>query len=132
MTTLSIAEIRSASARARERKIAVVHVPEWGGDITLRQMSAAQYFDVCASLPKGEAGSVELSGGENVAEFYIRVILACAVDFETGKPIFSAEDAEILRESPQVIALLGPEAMRINGLTADPADAASAGASAKN
>lgn len=117
---MQIEQIRQAVAS--RRKEITVPVPAWGGEVKLRQMSAAQYFDVCASLPKAESGAVELRGGANVADFYIRVIGASAVN-EDCSPLFATDDdLALLYASPQAIAVLGPAAMELNGLAGKEGD----------
>jgi len=115
---------------AKKRRTVIVPIIEWGVEITLKQMSAAQYFDVCSSLPKSKTGDVELTGGENIAEFYVRVIVACAVD-GSGSPLFGQGDEDLLRNSPQALAALGQAAMRLNGLAGVDADGGGEG-STKN
>lgn len=115
---------------AKKRRTVIVPIIEWGVEITLRQMSAAKYFDVCSSLPKSNTGDVELTGGANIAEFYVRVIVACAVNAD-GSPLFGDGDEDLLRSSPQALAALGQAAMKLNGLAGVEADGTGEG-STKN
>lgn len=96
--------------KAQDLPTAVVDVPEWGGQVTLRGFSAAAR-DNLAKRGTDENGGVEISNAEFLA--------LCLVDDE-GLPLFAPEDADTTlgRKNPEVIDRLLQEAIRLNGLHA--------------
>lgn len=88
MKTLTAEQILSAN----DVKLELVEVPEWGGAVYVRQMSARarEEFD---SLLIGDGDGEELDT-KNVRA---RVVALTACD-ETGKPIFTIDQAESLAE----------------------------------
>nr|WP_230404857.1 hypothetical protein [Nitratidesulfovibrio sp. HK-II]GBO98277.1 hypothetical protein RVX_3316 [Nitratidesulfovibrio sp. HK-II] len=70
--------------KAQDLPTAVVDVPEWGGQVTLRGFSAAAR-DNLAKRGTDENGGVEISNAEFLA--------LCLVDDE-GAPLFAPEDAD--------------------------------------
>jgi hypothetical protein len=90
-------------ASRRDRKPVLLEVPEWGGDVYVRVMSAAD--------------QAELSEGVKPAELPIRVILHCLVD-EAGERILTDEDAEALaKEDFPVILRVFAFVAKLNGLS---------------
>jgi hypothetical protein len=70
-------------ASRKDRKPVCLGVPEWGGEVYVRVLSAKDQGD--------------LSEGVKPSEIPIRVLLHCLVD-EGGKPILNEDDAEALAE----------------------------------
>jgi len=90
-------------ASRKDRKPAPLEVPEWGGEVYVRVLSA-----------KDQA---ELSDGVKPAEMPIRVLLHCLVN-ESGQPILKEEDAEALAEEDfPVILRVFAFAAKLNGLS---------------
>lgn len=96
--------------KAQDLPTAVVDVPEWGGQVTLRGFSAAAR-DNLTKRGTDENGGVKISNAEFLA--------LCLVD-DDGAPLFAPEDADATlgRKNPEVIDRLLQEAIRLNGLHA--------------
>jgi hypothetical protein len=93
-----------------------VEVPEWGGVITLRSLSAGEAMGFIDQFQK------------NPKESALELLIASAVDAE-GDPLFRKEDLEALKaKGLKAILRLQTAAMELNGL----ADFAAARAEAKN
>jgi hypothetical protein len=87
----------------KDRKPVPLEVPEWGGEVYVRVLSA-----------KDQA---ELSDGVKPAEVPIRVLVHCLVD-ETGQPILKEEDTEALAEEDfPIIMRVFAFAAKLNGLS---------------
>jgi len=90
-------------ASRKDRKPVRLEVPEWGGDVFVRVLSAADQAD--------------LSDGGAPKELPIRVILHCLVT-ESGERIFTDEDAvELAKEDFPVIMRVFGFVARQNGLS---------------
>lgn len=85
MATLTKGQILAANDTRVER----VNVPEWGGDLILRSLTAAELDEYEASVMAGEDADYD-----NVrARFLVR----CIVD-DQGQPLFGLDEAPILGE----------------------------------
>jgi hypothetical protein len=101
---------------AQDLKTVDVDVPEWGGTVRLRMLSAAERFAV------NEAANV---GGEfDPATFQTTLIERTAVN-EDGTPVFDKGDAAALAaKSSGAISRVFEAAAQLNGLGPKPTDAA--------
>lgn len=98
----------AAILAAEDRPIVDVDVPEWGGEVALRAMSAAAAIDF---LEETQTGNAKKTDG------MVKIIQQCAVD-ESGRALFTVEDLEKLREkSLPVLLRLQDAALKLNGLT---------------
>lgn len=90
-------------ASRSNRKPVSLEVPEWGGTVYVRVLSAKD--------------QMELSEGVKPAEMPIKVILHCFVD-EQGNRLFQDEDAEMLaaEEFPIIMRVFAFVA-KLNGLS---------------
>lgn len=80
---------RAILTAAVERRTQTVAVPEWGGDVRLRELTAAEYAayaDAVAGLPDTNAAHLERM---------TRLLVACAID-EGGAPLFTEADLPAL------------------------------------
>lgn len=102
---------RDAILGIDDRKTVSVDVPEWGGSVLIRPMSAGARDEWDAAVIKRkEAGEVGISGARAL------LTALCVVD-EQGKPLFSKEDAELLAEkNHEAVGRIAIKAMEINGL----------------
>jgi hypothetical protein len=90
-------------ASRKDRKPVPLEVPEWGGEVYVRVLSA-----------KDQA---ELSDGVKPADIPIRVLVHCLVD-ESGNQILQEEDAEALAgEDFPIIMRVFAFAAKLNGLS---------------
>lgn len=96
------------SAR-RGRKPTALEVPEWGGTVYIRVLSAEDQLAIADS-----------DGGVTP----VKVLVACLVD-ENGERLFSGEDAtELGKEDFPVILRVFAEVARLNGLSSKELDEA--------
>jgi len=87
----------------KDRKPVPLEVPEWGGDVFVRVLSAAD--------------QMELSDGVEPKEMAIKVILHCLVS-EDGERIFGDDDAdELAKEDFPVIMRVFGFVAKQNGLS---------------
>jgi hypothetical protein len=100
---LSKDEIVAAIA-ARKAEVETVHVPEWGGDIYLRRMTA------------GDMEAAGLLGGDQPADMPLRVLALCIAD-ETGSPLFGVEELRDIEQADAVLVLrLFAKCAAMNGM----------------
>ncbi len=100
-------------AARRNRKPHRFEVPEWGGDVFIRVLSAED--------------QLALADNENPTEAPIRVLL-CSLVSEDGERLFADEDfAELVQEDWPVIMRVFAEAAHLNGLSTKELDEAMEG-----
>jgi len=86
-----------------------VEIPEWGGSVFVRTMTAGER-DAYES-------SMLLNGKPNLANMRAKLVVRTAVD-EEGKRLFADADAEALgKKSASAVDKLFGVAQRLNGLT---------------
>ncbi len=106
---LSKADILSADDLVTER----VAVPEWGGEVIVAVMSAADRDLLELSVP--DSGTKK----ERFANLRARTVALTAVD-EQGQRLFTMEDVEALgKKSCRALRRLYNVASRLNGLGAE-------------
>jgi hypothetical protein len=100
-------------AARRDRKPQRFEVPEWGGDVFIRVLSAADQMD--------------LAEGTEAKDTPIKVLIRSLVS-ENGEPLFTDEDfAELAKEDWPVIMRVFQESAHMNGLSTKELDEAMAG-----
>jgi hypothetical protein len=100
---LSREEIVAAIA-ARSKEVARVDVPEWGGEVCVRRLTAA------------EVEATGLTDDERNPNMPTRFIAACLAD-EAGAPLFTAEETTALAVADMAVtARVFGECIRVNGL----------------
>lgn len=93
-----------AAVAARRKTVETIHVPEWGGDVCVRRLVAA------------DVESTGLADGARDAAMFAKVIAVSLTD-EEGEPLFSAADvADLADVDMATAARVFAECMRINGL----------------
>lgn len=99
---MSLTRAQILAART-DRKPVRLEVPEWGGEVFVRVLSAKD--------------QMELSEGIKPSEMPVKVILHCLVD-EQGNRILQDEDAEALGEEEfPVIMRVFAAVAKLNGLS---------------
>lgn len=102
---------RSAILGAQDVKTETVDVPEWGGQVIVAMMSAADRDAWEQSLvPKVSGAPVDVSN------IRARLCVRCLVD-EKGKRIFKDEDAEALgKKSAAAVTRVAKVIQRLNAM----------------
>lgn len=77
---------------ADDTKYDTVPCPEWGGDVRLRSISGAKRDQYEASLVEERGNSRKI----NLRNARAKLIILCAVDGETGRPLFTSDDLRAL------------------------------------
>ena len=89
-------------ASRQDRKPVRHEVPEWGGDVFIRLMSARE--------------SLELTDTQDQNRMIFELLLNTLVD-ESGDPLFTEDDRKFLEEEPFTLILrLFTAAARVNGI----------------
>jgi hypothetical protein len=103
---LTKAEILASDDRAT----VVVDVPEWGGQVTLKVMSAEQRDDY-------EQALFHNKDGDRIANVRASLVAACAIDDE-GNPMFAPGDVSALgSKNATAVNRLFEAAQHINKMT---------------
>jgi hypothetical protein len=114
MSTLNKDEILGAIAE-RRKAVERISVPEWGGDVCIRRMTAA------------DVERTGMADGKRDATMFAKVIAACVTD-EDGEPLFTEKDVKALQEADmEASARVFAEIMRVNGLMDEELEEAVAG-----
>jgi hypothetical protein len=93
-----------AAIAARKKDVVQIDVPEWGGKLALRRLTAA------------DVERTGLSDGKRDATMFAKVIAASVTD-EEGEALFAEEDVAILADADMATAArVFAECMRVNGL----------------
>jgi hypothetical protein len=101
---------------ARDRKQETVDVPEWGGEVIVSELGAADYVSLFATpelfLSENDGKNISM------AKFAPALVAKCIVDPE-GNRIFSDEDAEILAQKSVIpFGRVSTVAFRLNKMAA--------------
>lgn len=116
MTALNKQQILSSKDLKTER----VAVPEWGGDVIVRQITAADRDRFESSIHVGE-GAARKTNSENLRA---RLCALCLVDENNERLFTDAEAAELGRKNAEVLDRLFDIAQRLNGMSKKEVDAA--------
>lgn len=102
--TLSKSEVVAAIA-ARRKETRTVAVPEWGGDILIRRLSA------------GDLDATGMMSGLDDSEQILKA-LALSIVADTGDPYFTLEEIRTLDDVDAVVTLkLFVEVAKLNGMS---------------
>lgn len=86
-------------------------VREWGGDVRLRPMSSKDRDDAIKK-------STQLGKESAPGAFAAWLLAKCAIDANTGLPIFTADDAtKLARKNGEVLDRIAQKILDMNGLT---------------
>ena len=100
---------KDAILAAQDIKSEDVEVPEWGGSVRVRELSAADLLGFWDACRDGE--------GELVRERVQPALLARAVVGEDGAPLFTDADVgELMRKSARIIGRVSDAAQKLNGI----------------
>ncbi len=85
-----------------------VTIENFGGDVTVRKLTAAEYIALQSIAPPG-------SDKEATFEYFIEICKAGSIN-DDGSPLFGDEDAWILKTNPLDAMKLGQEICAFNNL----------------
>jgi len=104
--------LRDTILTAEDLQSTTVDVPEWGVTVLLRGMTGKQRMQL-----------VDQVAAKDKSYMYSDILIALALDPDTGKPIFDKADREALSaKSGGVLERLALEVMRISGVSVDEAE----------
>jgi len=105
--------------RTQGYKTEVVPVPEWGGEVIVRELSADETTKI--GIAAMDADGVDIAAPvvalDQIVETLPKIVSWCVVD-EDLKPILTLEDVKAMTASNmEVINMLGTKALELSGLT---------------
>jgi hypothetical protein len=101
---------KDAILKAQDLNFVTINVPEWGGDVRIKQMSALDRASL-AEISNNEKGDI---GNQRVMLKLLSLVL---VD-DQGQPLFNEDDIESLgSKSGNVLNRLANEALKLNAMT---------------
>ena len=117
--------VTATAMTLRERIIAaddieakLLEVQQWGVTVEVRGMSGSERAKFMGEFSDEE-------GTLDYASLYPSLIVKCIFDPETGLPVFTESDAEVINsKSGAVLEMLGREAVKLSGMDADATKAA--------
>lgn len=108
--------LRDQIAAAQDLDAETVDVPEWGVTLMLRTPTLAERAAMVRRFVN-EDGSSRTS---DLSEMYPALLIATCVDPETGAPLFTEADADLIRsKSGTVVDRIALIALRIAGMSGD-------------
>jgi hypothetical protein len=106
----------------------VVSVPEWGGDVIVRGMTAGQRIALSEKTAAFRGVDMEKNEDPELARKMLEVqaeIVCCAAVAEDGSYLFGPDDVAWLKDKNlSVIKRLATTSLRLSGMDADSADEA--------
>jgi hypothetical protein len=106
---------REQILNAKDRAQQVIHVEEWGGDVTITVLSVRDRSSVLGEWAR--LGTVQKEGGDTVGamlDIKLRLVALSITDAD-GVPLFSAEDiTELARKSDGPIGVISDAALLLN------------------
>lgn len=103
-------------------KTETVSVPEWGGEVLVREFTGADRDAFENSMVTVGADGKRQADLQNLRA---KLVAATVVDSETGQLMFDAQEVHLLgAKSAVALERVFQVAQRINGMTADAVDAA--------
>lgn len=84
-----MSSLRTKILEANDTTKEMVEIPEWDCSIEVRSMTGAARANIMA-LSLGADGEADIS------RVYPEVIIGCSFDPETGEPLFTSEDRDLL------------------------------------
>jgi hypothetical protein len=99
----------------------IVHIPEWGVDVEVRGMAAAEriamYDAIATAQQSGKAAA-------QVAVMWPTLVIGCTYDPETGQQVFTNDDwTALAQKSGAAVDRIATTAMRLSGISEGSEDA---------
>jgi len=106
-----------------DRKQKVVDVPEWGGEVIIKEMSGADRAEYMASIIKFETNEKgEVVAEPDPANGDAKLLSYCLID-EDGNRLFTRDDIEALgAKNGEVLERLANEALNLNAIDKEAVD----------
>lgn len=118
MNALSKAQILQATDIKTER----VAVPEWGGEVLVREFTGTDRDAFEESMVRVESDG---SRRADISNMRAKLISMCLIDEETGERMFGQDELDLLgRKSASALERVFKVCQRINGMTAADVQAA--------
>lgn len=107
---------RDAILNAQDLRYQIVEVPEWGGDVRVRGLSARERLDIIKSITDAD-GKVDTAKS---VDLQIKVPFLCMVD-DTGARLFTdvADVARLGEKSTAALDRVFDAARKLSGLSDD-------------
>ncbi len=122
---------REQILEAKDIQTKVISVPEWGGDIMIKQLSAKEYNDITMSMvnirkmaakqiSKKNSDDVEDAINENAIKNQKILLVVKSVVDENMKPLFTEADMELLyQKNTNVIDKIIAEIEEFNSVSTE-------------
>jgi hypothetical protein len=114
--TLTFAEIEKASPLPIGPQTMTVAVPHWGGNVTLRKMTAAEHITMATRLHSPATGSLDSESAIGAGLLYL--VVCTAVD-DDGNQLFTGDKVKVLNRDSKALAILGTAALSFNSLDSE-------------
>lgn len=96
-----------------------ITVPEWGVDLMIKGMTAGERVTLMQNAYDSRTEQV------NMSKVYPDVVVSCACDPDTGLPVFTDADKDVLMgKSSAAIEKIADVGLRLSGIGKDQQDAA--------
>jgi hypothetical protein len=100
-----------AIKKAHGPKFFEIDVPEWGGTVLAKRISAPEYIEL-QSAPQGDST-------QETFDYLLRLVRMLLVK-EDGSALIDDDNVYLLADNPSVVARLGGELIARNGLGTEP------------
>lgn len=113
--------IRDQILNAVDVQSEIVHIPQWGVDVEVRGMAAAERIAMYDKIAQAAQAGV---ASASVAVMWPTLVLGCTFDPETGEQVFGSDDwTALAQKSGAAVDLIATTAMRLSGISEGSEDA---------
>lgn len=108
---------RDAIRSCNDLKRELVNVPEWGGDVYVRELSVAELQGYLMMMREGQSDISNIDTSKmDIAKTMTKLVIYCVVD-EDGNRLFTMDDAEWLEgKSVKALKRVASVAQRLSGM----------------
>ena len=109
-----MSDLRAKIFAAADIGVSVLHIPEWDVDIMVRGMTGAQRAEFIRNAVDPRTGQPRFD------RVYSEVCILCCYDPESGDPLFTAADRDLLdTKAASATQLIAQFAMELSGIDED-------------